>query len=393
MIKSTKLLAVLPETEPFSPVRGGALAIWGANIYSHLSDFLITVACSPDLDEYPGFHIQHTAAQDIYSAFFNKLPPRLQYRLPTYIKSTLADGYIRRIVAHIKQAKYDVIHIHNRPQYTHYLRKGCPDAAIILHLQNDHLLNYSPKDRETIITICDRVLFCSKFILDNALRGLPNHYHDRCSVIYNGVDCTRFNPEAPRPSNMVLPATPYVLFVGRLIPDKGAHVLLKEIATVFEKIPNLHLLVVGGAYVGGSSETSYIGRLKALAAPFQNRVSFTGPVSHKDLPGVFAHAEAFVCPSLWEEPFGMVNVEAMACGTPVIASNRGGIPEAVGDAGVLFDPEEPGQLAEKLLRILESPDSANHLTRKARERSVNFFDWKALSIQFRDMIYQSGLAK
>jgi len=86
-----------------------------------------------------------------------------------------------------------------------------------------------------------------------------------------------------------------------------------------------------------------------------------------------------VSPSIFEEPFGLVNAEAMACATPVVGSNRGGIPEVVGDDGTLVNPENAREIASAIARLLEQPDKRAQLGRAACERARATFDWNVIA--------------
>jgi spore coat protein SA len=381
-----KILVILPESEPFSPSFGGALAIWVRNIYRNLSNLSVTIISPPSRDEYDGFILYHIKKQDILLTIYNYFPKFIQKLLPGRIIGYLINGYIRRVVNYTKQNSFDVIHILNRPWYVSTLRHSNPNASLILHLQNDHLLHYSYQQRADILSMCDHVLFCSRFILENALGELPESLSKKCSVIYNGVDCKYFRPGVSYSSYVTNLEGRYILFVGRLVSEKGIHVLFEAFSKIFKQIHDCKLLIVGGAHFGNNNETTYVKKLRQQAEIFQERIHFTGSVSHQDLPGIFANAAAFVCPSLWEEPFGIVNVEAMACGIPVIASNRGGIPEAIGDSGILFDPDQPESLAEALTNILNKSSLAQSFSEKAVNRARSQFDWRIIAKQFEELL-------
>lgn len=382
-----KSLNILPESEPFSPLRGGALAIWVSNVYRHIDQIATTVICPPDRNEYDGFNVCHISNNDVPLTIYNILSPLCCIRLPGRMKSYLANGYLRRTAAFVqKNNQFDVIHIHNRPEYIPAIRQANSNAQLVLHLQNDHLLNYNKQQRTTLLELSDHVLFCSQYIMKQALCDLPITLSNKCSVIHNGVDCTNFKPGIPYPTGLLRPQERYICFIGRLVPEKGIHILLDAMAMVFARVSDCKLLIVGGAHFGNNEETFYIAQLKRTSHLFQDKIIFTGAVSHLELAGIYANAVAFVCPSTWDEPFGMVNVEALACGTPVIASKRGGIPEAIGEAGILFDPEDSNSLVEALIKVLSDSSYAKLLGQKGRERAIKKFDWKIIANQYKDVV-------
>jgi glycosyltransferase involved in cell wall biosynthesis len=131
---------------------------------------------------------------------------------------------------------------------------------------------------------------------------------------------------------------PFILFVGSLFPYKNIKTLLKTFLDIQGKIP--HSLIVVGKI-----------ELSQEKLPEHKRIHYLDYVQPTDIPGFYSYADIYVHPSL-VEGFGMTIVEAMACGTPVISSNGGSLPEVVGEAGVLFDPSDSQQLGERLLTVI-----------------------------------------
>jgi glycosyltransferase involved in cell wall biosynthesis len=125
-----------------------------------------------------------------------------------------------------------------------------------------------------------------------------------------------------------------------------------------------HTLVLAGGYGDGRPELARLADSLGLA----DRVVFTGRIEDADLPALYAQAAAYVTPSL-EEGFGATVLEAMACGAPVVSSNRGALPEVVGDAGLLFDAHQEGELALVLARVLSDAGLADDLRRRSLARA------------------------
>jgi glycosyltransferase involved in cell wall biosynthesis len=100
------------------------------------------------------------------------------------------------------------------------------------------------------------------------------------------------------------------------------------------------------------------------------------------LPSWFQRATIFTSPSLFQEPFGLVNAEAMACATPVVGANRGGIPEVLGSTGRLVDPEDTENFAAALSDLLAEPGRCCQLGRAAHQRCQQMFDWKIIADQW-----------
>ena len=142
----------------------------------------------------------------------------------------------------------------------------------------------------------------------------------------------------------------FILHVGTLQPRKNIPTLIEAFAQAAP--PDVMLVLVGGK---GWLFDEIFSRVQALG--LQDRVRFTGYVPDEDLPLWYNAASVLAFPSLYEG-FGMPVVEAMACGTPVVAANGSSLPEAVGEAGLLFDPQNVAELADRLTAVLHNPDLA-----------------------------------
>ena len=220
---------------------------------------------------------------------------------------------------------------------------------------------------------------------------------ERVRVIHNGIDPEEYRP---RPSEEVLrrlgidPAIPYVLFVGRITRQKGILHLVRS-------IPHLR----GGEQVvlcAGAPDTPEIAAEMRQAVDEARReakapiVWIPEMLPKEDIITLYTHAAVFVCPSVYE-PFGIINLEAMACETPVVASAVGGIPEIVvpGETGVLvpldsndsgtFEPRDPGAFSEALAasvnELMADPRRREAMGQAARRRVLERFSWKSIAEQ------------
>ena len=198
---------------------------------------------------------------------------------------------------------------------------------------------------------------------------------DRISVIHCGVDA-RFSPQTQEAivaarAELQLPAGRYVLSVGSLEPRKNLGRLLSAWERLLPELPPDVWLVLAGAK-GKSLVFAEVPELTRLPA----RVHLTGYVPDDRLPALYAGAEAFVYPSVYEG-FGLPPLEAMACGTPVIVGNRTSLPEVVGDAAVLVDPYSTDAIAQALLDVITQPLLALKLRRAGPARAGSFTWTKA----------------
>jgi D-inositol-3-phosphate glycosyltransferase len=221
----------------------------------------------------------------------------------------------------------------------------------------------------------DRVVALTAIDRQQILR----HYetHSPIDVIPGGVDLDRFSPmprEQARATLGLAPNQNILLFVGRIQRLKGLEVLVRA----FAKLGDLDArLVVVGGQPGTSPEAREIARLQHLVAKLgiEDRTGFVGAVAHEQLPLYYAAADVTVMPSSYES-FGLVAVESLACGTPVVATRVGGLTSIVhdGETGLLVPWRDAQMFAESLRRVLEDTDLRRRLAANARQ-SVLGYGW------------------
>ena len=174
----------------------------------------------------------------------------------------------------------------------------------------------------------------------------------------------------PRPEALLeslgVGGAPYVLTVGTLQPRKNVEALVRAFEALAAGGAEHHLVVVGARGWLDDSLVSLLGR-SALAP----RIHVTGRVIDSDLVGLYRGAECFVFPSRYEG-FGLPPLEAMACGAPVISSDRTSLPEVAGGAALLVDPDDAGTLERAMAEVLGSPERRAELSARGRERAAGF---------------------
>jgi glycogen synthase len=242
----------------------------------------------------------------------------------------------------------------------------------------------------------DGVIAVSK-PMKTAVHGLYKVPFQKIDVIPNGIDVNEYKPMF-NPEQLILyqinPHKPFLLFVGRITRQKGIIHLVNAIKW-FD--PGIQVVLCAGA-----PDTQEIGKemaekVKEARSESKNEIVWIDQwVPRAHLTYLFSHASVFVCPSIYE-PFGIINLEAMACETPVVASAVGGIPEVVvhGETGLLvpfqpesthnFEPKDPEQfsrdLAEAINSLFGSPEKMRRMGLKSRERVKNHFNWESVALQ------------
>ena len=204
---------------------------------------------------------------------------------------------------------------------------------------------------------------CSKRDIMEKL-GVPE---DRISVIYQGVEFDRFSPK-PLVSSGRAENPPYILCVSGSDPTKN----IQSLIHAYSKLPNRILKEFQLVLAGDLERDRRLGETITQLG-LENNVVMTGIVSDERLVRLYQDATVFVFPSLYEG-FGLPLLEAMACGCPVISSNRSSIPEVVGDAGILLDPLDIAAMSHAIDRVVTDSNFAEQL-RVAGIRQAKQFSW------------------
>lgn len=219
----------------------------------------------------------------------------------------------------------------------------------------------------------DALIACSQF-MTNQIREVFEVPASKLEVIPNGVDVSRltsadFDRAAFR-REYAHAGEKLVLYVGRLVAEKGIYVVLDALPLLLEVQPDVKVVIVGS---GPSLEDA---RWRASQAEWSSRVQFTGFVSEEVRNRLYQVADAAIFPSLYE-PFGIVALEAMALGAPVVASNAGGLAEVVEreETGVVVEAGSPDSLAWGIVHVLEQPKLSQCRAQTAREKTIAEFNW------------------
>ncbi len=264
----------------------------------------------------------------------------------------------------------DIVHAHQLRSRVTALALGVARARGQRRVVTDHGL-LGTRGRCTT-GLVDRFLLVSRYSAD-VLDTPPG----RTRLIWGGADPSRFHPEPGEGRSGVL-------FLGRLTPHKGIDRLIQALPAGAE------LTVAGtGGHDAGWPEWGYVDRLHELAGTSAGRVRFTGPVTAQDLPLLLRRAAVLALPSVAttcygrhvaiSELLGLSVLEAMASGTPVVASHIGGVPEVVGDGdtGFLVPPGDVAALSDRLATVLADPTLRERMGRRAREIVCERFTWTA----------------
>ncbi len=226
------------------------------------------------------------------------------------------------------------------------------------------------------------VIAVSRGMRADILASYPAVPAGRVHVIRSGIDARQYAPDhrtdvlerygidAGRPS---------VVFVGRVTRQKGLPVLLRAAPAID---PAAQLVLCAGQADTPELEAEVSGLVRHLAATRSGVIWLSGMLAKPEVIQILTHATVFVCPSLYE-PLGIVNLEAMACGTAVVASRVGGIPEVVADGqtGLLIPPDDPAALASAVNALVSDQGRAAQLGQRGRQRAIAEFSWASVAAQ------------
>lgn len=230
-----------------------------------------------------------------------------------------------------------------------------------------------------------RVICCSRFMAEqvNRVLGVP---YEKIKIIPNGIDPSIFTDlkgvGAVR-SRFAERGEKLVLFVGRLVVEKGVHVLLEAVPKVLQKV-DAKFVIAGDGYM----KSEVVKRV--VESRLEDRVCVTGYLDTNVIRSLFLAADVCVIPSLYE-PFGIVALEAMAAGCPVVASDTGGLSETIEHekTGIKVYPNNPDSLAWGIIRVLESKDLVERLKKNMRGEVERGYRWSTIAQAAKDVYEQT----
>ncbi len=251
-----------------------------------------------------------------------------------------------------------------------------------------------------------KIIAVSDGMRHDILRSYPNLDETKVEVVYNGIDLTQWKPNHDEDITRELgidPTRPAVVFVGRITRQKGLPYLLRAAALL---PPEVQVILCAGAPDTPEILEEVRDGVAALQLLRTGVIWIDRLLSQTELTAVLTSATTFVCPSIYE-PLGIVNLEAMACGIPVVGTATGGIPEVVDDGvtgrlvpidqaqdgtGTPLDPDKfVADLAAALVEVVSDPKLARKMGAAGRARAEQLFSWERIAARTKE-IYESLLA-
>jgi glycogen(starch) synthase len=238
-----------------------------------------------------------------------------------------------------------------------------------------------------LVSESDRVITCSSFMRDE-VAGALGADEGRLDLVPNQIDLTPFQQAVPSARPEVWPEDrPMVLFAGRLEYEKGVQTVLDALPALERSVPGVGLIVAGDGTYRSALER------RATSLGLDGRVRFLGFADETRLRSLYRSADLAIVPSLYE-PFGLVTLEAMASGTPVLVADTGGLREIIEHdvTGMRFPPGDARALAASAARILREPALARRLAREARSALAARGSWSVAAGRTAE-VYRAAMAQ
>ena len=251
---------------------------------------------------------------------------------------------------------------HNAPALPRLLQ-GQPHTPV-LYAHNDILRTLTHAEASRTLDNVAAIICVSEAMADVTRSRLPPSLVDRVHVVENGVDIDTFRPGAIPAERPRL----RVMFLGRMIPEKGADVVAAAAALLDRA--DLEFVIVGSAgFDRHAPLTPFEQQLRRVAASLHNTVKFERFVDRARVPELLRTADIFIVPSRWHDPSPLTVGEALASGLGVIGTRMGGIPEVLGDAGIVIEPNDARALASAIERLADDPAELARYRAAARTRA------------------------
>ena len=354
---------------------GLAKALVQQNHQVHL--FTLDFPGSPNYEEMNGIKVYRAATELGHPNFL------------TWV--LLFNHFLEKKMAEVSQSvEFDVMHVHDwlaafaGISFKRYLQK--PMVLTVHSTEIGRAQGLHSADSFSIDGIewwatyeADKVIACSQS-MKNEICGHFNLPWDKVDVIPNAIDATKYNSSVDRGSVRKRYGVGWgekmILCVGRLVPQKGIEYFIRAIPSIASRYPEVKFIIVGEGWSRDFLEA------EARSTRQRGKIRFTGFVSDKEVIDLMKSADVLIVPSVYE-PFGIVALEGMATGVPVVASQVGGLSEVIEHdrTGLFVYPKSPESIAWGIHRILSDPDHARWLTENAKDKLQKAYSWEAVAMK------------
>ncbi|MFM1652009.1 glycosyltransferase family 4 protein [Brevibacillus sp. B_LB10_24] len=361
-----RILVIAPEQLPVPPIKGGSVETCVYNIFRRMAGKAQVTILSRAHRQLPH--------ESTLAAGTGKIVRINQARRFPYLTDALRK---------VRGKHFDLIQIENRPSFVPHVAKAFPRTPIVLSLHSLTFISLLPREQaDSVLNRVRAVVSVSSFVTQTMKRRFPIHRR-KFFTNKTGVDTDVFRPQADSQKQKLrvkrgVPGSCNILFVGRMVHGKGLHTLVRSVAILKQRYPNIRLVAVGSSWPGVQRQTSYLRKVRSLSKQLKVPIRFTGYLPPCKMADAYHLGDVVVCPSLLHEGLPLVSLEAMSSGVPIVASDRGGNREAIvhGRSGLLVkDYANPAAYARAIDRILASPAASRIMALGGRNRVLTVFSW------------------
>lgn len=346
------IATLLPRREGFGPQKAGAIALV-------VRDFI----------NYSTFCKNHVV---LGSESIPSFPECVYQTVPLSLWPIFSQSnrYIRGACSKLSQNPPKLIELYNRAIYVPWIKKAFPKTALSFQLVNDPQTIrglQTPRQRKAFLENVDVVCCISDYLKTRFLEGIEDH-NNQVQMIPIGLDVNQIAPTTGK-------REPVILFVGRVIPEKGALIFAQAMRQVLSRIPApWRVEMVGAQRFGQNNKLSdYERQVLSVLDPLGERVRYHGYLPFDQMLEKVKSAEIAVVPSQWNEPFGRTALEAMAAGAALVATPYGGLAEVIGDAALSVDSDQASDFANAIERLIQDADLRRTVQAKGRKRVEDKF--------------------
>ena len=279
--------------------------------------------------------------------------------------------YFEKVYSNLKKRDFDIVILENCPGYAYKLsQRGYHN--LVLHLHNE-LLHSNSRFHNIIFNSLTKILTVSDYIKNRVATIQPSN---KIQTIYNGIDLAHFFPKEKLSVSrkyIGFSEEDFVLvYSGRINNEKGISELIDAMLQIRDT--RIKLMILGSSFFeNAKNEDTFIKSLRNKANRIENQIVFTGFIPYNQVPDYLQLADIAVLPSMWEEPFGLTIVEAMAVGLPLITTKSGGIPEICQGVATIVERDNiVNNLATAILYLYEHPEKRKKMAAASFERARRF---------------------
>jgi glycosyltransferase involved in cell wall biosynthesis len=313
--------------------------------------------------------------------------------IPRSAAAWVHPGYGHEVARELAREAFDIVFFQHNSQYIPVVRRGNPNAKLVLNVHHELYPQCNHRLLARRFRHLDRVTAVSDFVAQQVARCFPE-IKPAPFTVSNGIETTEFEASPQRSETETV--SHRIMYAGAVSPEKGVHVLIEAFRIVAPHFPTARLDIFGAlssrplnemfpqqgdpllAELAPLYQSDYIAHLKSLLPEeLGDRVAFRGIVPREELVRGYYEADVFAFPSLWNEGFGLPPIEAMAAGTPVVATRAGAMTETIEDGrtGILVDRNDPRALAGALFGLLQDRSKSSAMGQAARCKVLSERTW------------------